>query len=392
MRPCPPVVGGGGDLNKHVKKPTCCVIAVLLGMWSVLAQNQSFTPGQLAVLRAGDGAINLRLKQAPIFVDQFDPMRFNEAASLTVAIPTNGPNALFFNGHAATEGNLTRSADRRLLVLAGYAGVDLLQHKGVPSQLSIPRGVGTLGAAAGSFKLVFQSTNWYQASNPRGVATDGAGNFWGCGSTYGTLFYNAQTTPQPLEFRTLLNTRAIKIINQVLYATLNSADGLDTDDSAGIYNYLIGPSPAGLPTQADATMHLVVPTAAGYNKTCGFDVNPAGTIAYMADTQAGIQKYIKGDGGWKFAHNFAIPQVIPDSVNNGKGCFGLTVDFSGAAPIIYATTTEGWETMNSNRVVRIVDTNANAVVTTVAQAANTNIVYRGVEFTPESGSPPSASR
>ena len=69
--------------------------------------------------------------------------------------------------------------------------------------------------------------------------------------------------------------------------------------------------------------------------------------------------------------------------NNAAGCFGLTVDFSGAAPVLYATTTEGWDSMNSNRVVRIVDTGANALVTTIAQATSTNIVYRGIEFAPE---------
>jgi hypothetical protein len=367
----------------YVKIISCFAAAILLGAGSSHAEPQSFAHGQLAVLRAGDGALNLHLKQAPVFVDQFDPTRFNEGPSLTVAIPTNGPNALFFNGHAATEGNLTRSADGRWLAFAGYAGVNLLQYKGVPSQLGIPRGFGTLGASAASFHLVYLSTNWYEASNPRGVVTDGAGNFWGCGSTFGTLFYNAQTAPAPVEFKTLLNTRAIRIINQVLYATLNAADGLDTEDSAGIYNYVNGSAPVALPLSPGVTMNLVVPTAPAYKKTCGFDLNPAGTIAYMADTQAGIQKYMKTGGEWKFAYNFAIPQVIPDAVNNGRGCFGLTVDFSGATPIIYATTTEGWDSMNSNRVVRIVDTNANAPVTTIAQSGSTNMVYRGVEFTPE---------
>jgi hypothetical protein len=62
------------------------------------------------------------------------------------------------------------------------------------------------------------------------------------------------------------------------------------------------------------------------------------------------------------------------------------VDFSGAAPVIYATTTEGYGgTVNSNRVVRIVDTNVTAVVTTVAQATGDNIAFRGVDFTPEAG-------
>src|SRR5579872_3014896 len=84
------------------------------------AQHQKFLPNHLAVLRAGDGVINLHLKQAPIFIDQFDPAGMNDAPSFTVTIPTKGSNALFFNGHAATEGNLTLSADRTLLAFAGY--------------------------------------------------------------------------------------------------------------------------------------------------------------------------------------------------------------------------------------------------------------------------------
>ena len=38
---------------------------------------------------------------------------------------------------------------------------------------------------------------------------------------------------------------------------------------------------------------------------------------------------------------------------------------------------------NSNRVVRIVDTNATAVITTIALAGSTNVVFRGIDFTPE---------
>lgn len=95
---------------------------------------------------------------------------------------------------------------------------------------------------------------------------------------------------------------------------------------------------------------------------------------------------MKSAGGWKLACNFAIPQNIPATENHGTGCFGLSVNFSGPAPVIYATTTDGWDgSVNSNRVVRIVDTNATAVVTTVAQAPSDKIAFRGIDFTPESG-------
>lgn len=86
----------------------------------------------------------------------------------------------------------------------------------------------------------------------------------------------------------------------------------------------------------------------------------------------------------EFAYNFSIPQNIPAAANHETGCFALTADFSGAAPIIYATTTEGCNgCVNSNRVVQIVDTGASAGVTTIAQARSATIAFRGIAFTPE---------
>ena len=130
-----------------------------------------------------------------------------------------------------------------------------------------------------------------------------------------------------------------------------AADSYVADESAGVYSFL----PAALPRQANTSVNLAVPAVTNYTKVVGFDLNPAGTIAYMSDTAAGIQKYVKSEGAWKFAYNFSIPQNIPKDLNNSAGCFGLAVDFSGPAPIIYATTTEGYGgSVNSNRVVRIV--------------------------------------
>jgi hypothetical protein len=127
----------------------------------------------------------------------------------------------------------------------------------------------------------------------------------------------------------------------------------------------------------------VVPSVTNYKKVVDFDINPEGNIAYMSDTEAGIQKYVKSGKTWELAYNFSIPQHIPPDLNNAAGCFGLVVDFNGLAPVIYATTTEGYGgSVNSNRVVRIVDTSSAAVVTTLVQAGSTNIAYRGIDFTP----------
>jgi hypothetical protein len=348
-------------------------------------QPARFLPGHLAVLRAGDGAIDLKLKQAPVFIDQFDTTTFDSAPSFTVSIPTNGPGTLFFNGHAATEGTLNRSADHKLLSFGGYSGVNLLQSNGTPSLLDIRRAFCTVDAAGKCHTTIYKLHSSVEKMNPRGVVTDGANNFWGCGNANGTVYYNAAGSADPVEFKMIPSSRAVRIINNVLYAAINGADGNASDMPAGIFSFQDEDGhPDPLPRMADVSLKPVVKLQAPYTKNVGFDLNPAGTVAYVADTSAGIQKYVKSGDAWKLAYNIAIPQVIPASENHASGCFGLVADFSGAAPVIFATTTEGYNgCVNSNRVVRIVDTNATAVVTTLAQAGSVNVAFRGIDFTPE---------
>ena len=352
---------------------------------TVPAQNATFLPGQLAVLRTGDGTLNLRLKQAPLFVDQFDPHGFNAAPSFTLPIPTNGVNSFFFNSHAATEGLLTRSADRHLLAFAGYGGVNLLEKPGTPSLMDIQRGFCTVDAMGTVHTYLYNAHDSAEKVNPRGVATDGTNSFWGCGNAGGTLYFNPATSKTTVQFQPLQNSRSVKIISQNLYIALNGADGIAIDEAPGIYQFT---DKAGkrlaLPRQTDATIDLVLPATAPYTKNVAFDMNASQTIAYLSDTVAGIQKYVKTGGTWKFAYNFAVPQNIPAAANHAAGCFGLAVDFSGPAPVIFATTTEGYGgTVNSNRVIRIEDVGAAASVTTVAQATSTNMAFRGIDFTPE---------
>ena len=347
------------------------------------AQVVHFLPDKLAVLRADDGQVKQKLKQAPVFIDQFDPAAFNAAPACTVAIPTNGASAFFFNSHAATEGVLSRSADGRLLVFAGYGGLGLLEKPGAPSLLDIPRGFCTVNATGAVQTLLYQPAVSTDKINPRGGVSDGENHFWGCGNAGATIYFSAGDKV-PVAFDAAPNTRAMKIINHVLYATLNGPDAMIMDNSAGIYQFVDGAGqPASLPQPA-AKLRLVVPAEKAFAKISGFDMNPDQTVAYLADASAGVQKYVKTGDTWKLAYNFTIPQNIPPKENHAAGCFGLAVDFRGPAPIVYATTTEGYgNTVNSNRVVRIVDTNATAVVSTVAQSPSADIAFRGITFTPE---------
>ncbi len=276
------------------------------------AESSAFLPKHLAVLRAGDGVLDLHLKQSPAFIDQFAPGSFNAAPSYTVSIPTNGPDTLFFNGHAATEGILARSADHRLLTVAGYGGVNLLQTNGTPSLLDIGRVFCTVDAAGKVHTIMYRKTSGVEKMNPRGVVTDGTNNFWGCGNTLGTVYYQPGGSAEPVTFANIPNSRAVRIIGNALYVTLNGPDGIASDVPAGIFSFTDGVGkPVPLPRTADATLKDVVGAKEPYTKLAGFDMNAEETIAYTADTVAGIQKYAKSDGAWKFAYNFSIPQNIP---------------------------------------------------------------------------------
>ena len=85
---------------------------------------------------------------------------------------------------------------------------------------------------------------------------------------------------------------------------------------------------------------------------------------------------------------FVTPDQVAKAREEATAANVGVVDFSGQAPVVYATTTEGYgSSVNSNRVVRILDNETTAAVVTIAQATSTNIAFRGIEFTPENGSP-----
>jgi hypothetical protein len=368
-----------------MKKIILLAAGISLAAFMAPGQSSSFLPKHLAVLRAGNGAIRLHLKQSPVFIDEFAADSFNNSPLMTVAVPTNGTDAMFFNGHAATEGMLSRSADGRFVTFAGYGGTNLLQESGTPSLLDIGRAFCAVDAAGKTRTIIYDQYGGTEKMNPRGSVTDGSNHFWSCGNASGTAYYDASGSGGPVIFADVPDSRQVKIINGTLYTTLNGPDGVFLGVPSGIFSFVDeSGDPAPLPESPKTKLSLVVQADEVYSKIAGFDMSPDGSIAYTADAEKGVQKYVKADGKWRLAYNFSIPQNIPASENHEAGCFALTVDFAGSAPIIYATTTEGYNgCVNSNRVVRIEDTGAAALVTTIAQATSPEIAFRGIAFTPE---------
>ena len=321
----------------------------------------AFTAGNLAVLRIGDGTTNLVSSGNSVFIDQFTT---NGTLAGSIAIPDNATNALIISGSASSEGALTRSADGRLLVIGGYniALTNSASSLANSSATAVPRAVGVVDAL-GNFALVGVTTNQYSANNMRSGTSDGHGNYWGAGATSGTFYFGGG--PTNTVQTNVVNSIAIQAIGGNLYFSTQKITN-------GIWKI------PGTPT-VPVTNAAVFLNAGTKASTYGFALNAAATTAYLADDTlkgvGGIQRWDFNGTAWMMSYAFT-------SLTN-VGARGVAVDFSGAQPVIYATTAEN----STNRLVSITDTGAKSAATTLA-TAGVNQIFRGVALAPDAGLAP----
>ena len=317
---------------------------------------QQFLPGNLAVLRVGDGVESPGSHGNAVFLDQFST---NGSFLNSIPVPANATNALIVSGSASSEGGLTRSADGRLLLLAGYniALSNSLSSLASSAATNVPRVVGALDIA-GSFSLVGATTNEYSKNNIRSGTSDGRGNYWGAGANSGT-FYFGDATPDTVQTN-VANTRVIQDLGGSLYFSTGSGTPV-------IWRI------SGTPTSSNGPPTLVLARGAG-GSPFAFAFNPDFTVAYVADDtlagEGGVQRWDFADGSW------ALSYVFTGLTNSGA--HGLAVDFSGPRAAVYATTAES----TANRLVKLVDAGPASPVTTLA-SAGANQLFRGVTFTPD---------
>ncbi|HZL43227.1 MAG TPA: CotH kinase family protein, partial [Verrucomicrobiae bacterium] len=223
-----------------------------------------FNPGNLAVLRLGTGAQALASHGNSVFIDEFTP---NGTLAGSRTIPDNGTNALIISGSANSEGALTRSADGRTLIVAGYQ-ISMTNSTSSLSQSSsaaVPRAIGVMDTCGG-FAIAGIVTNQYSGNNFRSATTDGAGNYWGAGATSGT-FYFGTGSPGTIQ-NTVANSLVIQDIAGNLYLTTIKS-------SPGIWKVL------GAPTTGPVTPTLYVSTGAG-SSGYAFAFNTNFIVAYIA--------------------------------------------------------------------------------------------------------------
>src|SRR5208283_3671666 len=172
----------------------------------------------------------------------------------------------------------------------------------------------------------------------RGATADGTNNFWTAGTPNGTYWFNPPLATDDVQTNGG-NTIAVRILGGNLY--FSTQKGVN-----GIYTF----QGDGLP-ETGALTNLVIATGSS-SQPAGFDLSPDLTVAYVADQRTssagGIQKWTNGLGGWGLAYTLSTGA-------SKAGAYGVIVDFSGANPVLYATTVDS-SSSNTNRLISVMDT------------------------------------
>jgi hypothetical protein len=308
-----------------------------------------FAPGNLVVLRVGDGSSTLVNSQGPVSVLEFDAAG---SVQQTVAVSTNPANGLQISGTATSEGQLVLAANQQSLTIAGYVppftGTGSLSSR---SAANAPRGfvtVGTDGIVSGITTLA----GLYSSQNIRSGLQAG-GQFWftGSGTTAGTglMSFDGTNAAQVLG----INSRVVQANGGDLYYSTGSG-------TQGIYRF------AGLPTGAAVPGAFLTGLAGQGTSPYDFVFHPSGNALYVADDGIGVQKFVFDGSNWSHAYNFT------SAATSNRG-YGLAVDFSGTDPVVYWTT--------PTDVYKATDLGVAAAGSSVL-SAGANYAFRGLEMTP----------
>jgi hypothetical protein len=311
----------------------------------------------LVVVRIGDGNQVLAQTGNSVYLDQFTT---SGSYVNTITIPETGSSGMIEtgpdqNGSTLNGTQVTRSADKRFMVLSGYR-VDLGNGAGLQGTASatVPRAVGLIDRF-GQYTLAIADTTAYDGVHFRGAVSDGLGNFWGSGSGGGTYYFGSNSPAATIQ-TDFNNTRSVNIFNGDLFCQASSAG------ANGVIKM------TGLPTAFVSGLTNYIP-AFSSTTTTECSVSPDGLLIYLT-AGSSVQRWDSDGTTFTLSYSFSL----------SAGTRYLAVDYSGASPVIYVTTAIG-------QIISIVDTGSGSTPTTLL-ASGPNQLFKGLRFGPGIGARP----
>jgi hypothetical protein len=331
-------------------------ITLLLITANMFAQ---FTSNRIVVVQVGNGAAALTNAGTRVTLQEYT---YSGTAGFTRILDTTGSNRFVLNGSAGSEGYITNSPDFTFLVLAGYDTTTGITSINTTSSANINRKLVGLFSSGMMFTLAKTNTH-ISTSNPRSGVISG-NNMWMVGGNTGVI--GGLGHIDTIVSSTLTNLRCINIFKNQLFVSTGSGS------TRGVYR--VGNA---TPVNSGNTLTSYVndgATASPYQ----FSFNPDTNICYIADdrnisgnTAGGIQKWVRSGSVWTKVY------TLGTGPSSTVGARGLAVNWNGANPVIFATTSES----SANRLISITDTGALTPAIVLATAP-TNTAFRGIAFTP----------
>jgi hypothetical protein len=330
----------------------------------------AFTPGDLVVLRMGDGSAALGSTATAAFLEEYTVAG---ALVQTIALPTavsGANNPLTFSGSSTSEAFLELTANGQYLTIGGYG---VIPGTATPTGTGVNRVVGlvSLNGTVDTSTLISPGAT-SAAGNIRSVTSDDGTHFWIASSSSGVSYVAAVGGPAASATQlssSPTNVRVVRNYNGQLY--ISSASGTFQGIST------IG---TGLPTTSGQTT-TILPGFPVVSGPSNYDFFRSGNNLWVADDRTGagggLQHWLFDGTSWSLQYTIQ---------RTGAGDRGLAVDNSGASPLFYVTTTD-------NKVDLVVDTGllGTSTATTVFSDGTALTAFRGIAMIPAVPEPTSLS-
>lgn len=347
-----------------------CGLALVLGSATALRAGP-FTAGNLAIYRVGDGSATLTGSATAVFIDEYT---ISGTPVQSIALPTvdaGGNQMLTASGNDVSEGYLSRSFDRRFLLLAGYDAAVGTTNVAMTSSAMINRIIGRIDDAGTidtttALATAFSGSNIRSATSTDGIDVWAAGNSspTGTGGVWHATVGVGGTTQVS---STVNDVRVVQVVGKQLFVSSGAApfrlatvgDGTPTDAGNTTTNL------PGITTSQLTSPHSYFFT--DLDDVISFGFTGLDT-AYVADDNLNVVKKFTFNGtDWIEDGSIALTNVR-----------GLTGIANGANVTLYAT--------NGTSLQKLTDTSGydgtmNGSFTTIASAAS-NTAFRGIDFAP----------
>ena len=341
------------------------IFVTVLALSAQLAHAAAFTPGNLAVLRVGEGSAALTNACTAIFVDEYSP---SGALVQSIALPTadsGANNSICLSGTATSEGFMTRTGDGQALVVAGYDAVP------GTALISTAAGINRVVAIIAADGTVDTSNNFidgFLTNNVRGAAATSPAAIYlsgtGSSASGGTRLLNAGVTTTTQISTTVTNTRALGIFAGQLFSSTQSGAFRMASVGTGLPT-TSGQTTTNLPGFATAT------TSPYQFVFADLDANVAGldTLWVANDDATALQKHSFNGATWTPINSVGAST----DAYRGLTRIGTTLYATGRASSVGVI-----------RSLAAGDYNvALSGVPTTLVTATTNRVFQGIAATPE---------